>query len=221
MDRATTGVRAFLANPALRGLLALNVVVASATALVVVNTVVYVRDLFGGSNSGVAIALGFYGAGSMAAALCIPIVLTFISDRRLMLTGAVVTVVGTAAAAIVAATASGGSAGWICLGLVWTTLGAGTSMISTPSARVLRRESDDGSRTSIFTAQFSLSHAAFLITYPVAGWIGAQIGQVVAAIALSVLATLAALSAARLWSGSVSRSSPPRRETIFDASTGT
>lgn len=220
MDRATTGVRAFLANPALRGLLALNVVVASATALVVVNTVVYVRDLFGGSNSGVAIALGFYGAGSMAAALCIPIVLTLISDRRLMLTGAVVTVVGTAAAAIVAATASGGTAGWICLGLVWTTLGAGTSMISTPSARVLRRESDDVSRTSIFTAQFSLSHAAFLITYPVAGWIGAQIGQVVAAIALSVLATLAALSAARLWSGSVSRSSPPRRETIFDASTG-
>ena len=200
VHRATTGIRMFFTTPALRALMALNVVVASATALVVVNTVVYVRDLFAGSSSGVAIALGFYGAGSITAALCIPRVLAVTSDRRLMLAGAGLAVLGTAAAASVAAAATGGTVGWICLGAVWTTLGVATSMINTPSARILRRESDRRTRTSLFTAQFSLSHAAFLITYPVAGWVGAQVGQVAAAAALAAVATLAALSAARLWS---------------------
>ncbi|GGC75284.1 MFS transporter [Hoyosella rhizosphaerae] len=197
-SRATKGVHAFFANPVLRGLLALNVVVASATALVVVNTVIYVRDLFGGSNSAVAIALGIYGAGSMAVALCIPRVLLAISDRRVMLLGAFVSVVGTASAAVVSIT--GGVWGWLALGTVWFVLGAGTSMISTPSARILRRESTDLNRKSIYTAQFSLSHAAFLITYPVAGWVGAHASQFTAAVTLAVLATLAALSAAHMWS---------------------
>ena len=199
-QRATNGTRAFLANPALRGLLALNVAVASATALVVVNSVVYVRDLLGGSNTGVAIALGFYGAGSMAAALCIPRIVVFVSDRRLMLGGAGVACGGTAAATLVAATATGGGAGWVALGLVWSMMGVGTSVIGTLAGRVLRRESDEHTRTSIFTAQFALSHAAFLFTYPAAGWIGAQGGQVAAAMVLATLATLATLSAARLWS---------------------
>ena len=65
VQRITLGARVMVGSPVLRGLLALNLVVASATGLVVVNTVVYVRDLLGGTNTGVALALGFYGGGSM------------------------------------------------------------------------------------------------------------------------------------------------------------
>ncbi|OZE25182.1 MFS transporter [Rhodococcus sp. 05-2254-6] len=195
----TTGITTFIRNPELRGLLALNTVVAAATALVVVNSVVYVRDLFGGSSSQLAIALGFYGGGSMLAALFVPRALRSTNDHTLMLTGAATAVVGIAAATAVA-TLNGGSAAWIALATTWTLLGVGTSMINTPSARILRRESDESTRTSIFTAQFSLSHAAFLLTYPVAGWVGAQFGLFTAAMVLTGLATLAALTAARLWS---------------------
>ncbi|WP_415976000.1 MFS transporter [Rhodococcus sp. 077-4] len=200
-ERPTTCISTFIRNPELQGLLALNTVVAAATALVVVNTVVYVRDLFGGSSSQLAVALGFYGAGSMLAALFIPRALGAIEDHTLMLAGAATAVTGTAAATFVS-TLNGGSTAWIALATTWTILGVGTSMISTPSARILRRESDESTRTSIFTAQFSLSHAAFLLTYPVAGWVGAQFGQFTAATVLTGLATLAALSAARLWSRS-------------------
>ncbi|OZF51257.1 MFS transporter [Rhodococcus sp. 14-1411-2a] len=195
----TTGITTFIRNPELQGLLALNTVVAAATALVVVNSVVYVRDLFGGSSSQLAIALGFYGGGSMLAALFVPRVLRSTNDHTLMLTGAATAVVGTAAATAVA-TLNGGSAAWIALATTWTLLGVGTSMINTPSARILRRESDESTRTSIFTAQFSLSHAAFLLTYPIAGWVGARFGLFTAAMVLTGLATLAALTAARLWS---------------------
>jgi MFS family permease len=199
--RPTSGIATFVRNPELQGLLALNTVVAAATALVVVNSVIYVRDLFGGSSSQLAIALGVYGAGSMVAALFIPRALGSISDHTLMLTGAAVAVTGTAAATLVA-TLHGGSAAWVALATTWALLGVGTSMINTPSARILRRESDESTRTSIFTAQFSLSHAAFLLTYPIAGWVGARLGLFTAAMVLTGLATLAALSAARLWSRS-------------------
>ncbi|WP_032405886.1 MFS transporter [Rhodococcoides fascians] len=200
-NRPTAGITTFVKSHELQGLMALNTVVAAATALVTVNSVVYVRDLFAGSNSQLAIALGFYGAGSMVAALFIPRALRFTDDHRLMLTGAVVAVAGTAAATAVS-TLSGGPQAWFALATTWSILGIGTSMINTPSARILRRESDERTRTSIFTAQFSLSHAAFLFTYPVAGWVGAQFGQFTAAAVLTGLATLAGLSAARLWSRS-------------------
>ena len=77
--------------------------------------------------------------------------------------------------------------GWIELGGLWVVLGAATSMINTPSARLLRRNSTLDNRTAVFTAQFSLSHACFLLTYPIAGWIGALFGQPAAATVLARL----------------------------------
>jgi hypothetical protein len=51
----------------------------------------------------------------------------------------------------------------------------GYSLTQTPSGRLLRRSSSAEDRPSLFAAQFALSHACWLITYPVAGWIGACI----------------------------------------------
>lgn len=187
----------------------MNMVVAAATALVVVNTVVYVRDLLGGSNTGVAVALGCFGGGSMLVALALPRLLMALEDRRLMLTGCAILPVGLAAAALMLFAAPTPSVGWGLLAGIWIVLGAGTSMINTPSARLLRYESDEQNRSAVFTAQFSLSHACFILTYPLAGWVGAQVGQVAAALTLTVLATLAGLAAARAW--------PARTEPLVEA----
>ena len=199
VDRMTLGARVMVASPVLRGLLALNMVVAAATALVVVNTVVYVRDLFGGSNIGVALALGCFGAGSMAMALVLPRLLASLPDRRVMTTGSATVAGGLVVTTLVLVIAPPTTTGWVVLGAVWIVLGAGTSLITTPSARLLRAYSDEQNRSSVFTAQFSLSHACFILTYPLAGWVGAHIGQVSAASAMTVLATLAALVAVRIW----------------------
>lgn len=199
IHRITLGARVMARRPVLRGLLAMNMVVAAATALVVVNTVVYVRDLLGGSNTGVAVALGCFGGGSMLIALAVPRVLAAVEDRRLMLTGSAVLPVGLAAAALMVLAAPSPTLGWVLLAGIWIVLGAGTSMINTPSARLLRYGSNERNRSAVFTAQFSLSHACFILTYPLAGWVGAQVGQVTAAAALTALATLAGLLAARAW----------------------
>ncbi|WP_405136348.1 MFS transporter [Nocardia sp. NBC_01388] len=202
LQRITAGARIMMARPVLRGLLAMNLVVAAATGLVVVNTVVYVRDLLSGSNTGVALALGCYGGGSMAVALLVPRLLTTVPDRTLMLTGCLIIPIGLAAVTSMLAIAPPAGLGWALLAVIWIVLGAGTSMINTPSARLLRAESSEQTRASLFTAQFSLSHACFLLTYPIAGWVGAATSQFTAAAVLTAVATLAAAAASRVWPAS-------------------
>ncbi|RAX44417.1 MFS transporter [Arthrobacter sp. AQ5-06] len=203
--RTTLGARIFMTTPELRGLLALNLAVAAATALVLVNTVVYARDLFAGSNADVAIALACYGAGSMAVALSAPRALDRLADRSLMMSGAALLGIGLAGTFVLLATAGP----WLMLLGLWVALGAGTSMISTPSARLLRRSASESTRTYIFTTQFSLSHACFIFTYPVAGWIGASAGQPAAAAVLAVVAMISTAAALKFWPAASRTGSEP------------
>lgn len=191
--RLLSGARNMLAHSELRALVAMNLAVAAATALVMVNTVVYVRDMLGGSEADVAMMLAAYGAGSMVVALSVPRLLTVVTDRTVMLTGAGVAASGllVAATVLVAATPT-----WPVLASTWALLGAATSMVNTPAGRLLRRASTETNRTALFTAQFSLSHAGFLLTYPIAGWVGAAVNQGLAAAILAILGSFAALAAA-------------------------
>ncbi len=192
-DRLTRGARIFWASSELRGLMGLNLVVATTTAMVIVNTVVLVQDQLGRSQSDVALILAFNGGGSMVVALGMPRLLNRLPDRRVMLAG------GTALPVLLLAVADviGWAAGivqWALLLGLWALLGAATSMILTPSARLLRRNSTEQNRPAVYAAQFSLSHACFLITYPLAGALGAVIGLQAVAFVL-VVTGLGGLSA--------------------------
>jgi len=72
-DRTTRGTRIYLATPRLRGLLALNLAAAAAGAMVLVNTVVLVRGSLDLSESALAWTMFAFGAGSMTAALILPL----------------------------------------------------------------------------------------------------------------------------------------------------
>lgn len=89
-DRTTRGLRIYLATPRLRGLLALNLAVGAAGAMVIVNTVVLVQGQFGLSQRQTALALAAFGGGSMIAAISLPRLLDKIPDRTAMLTGAAI-----------------------------------------------------------------------------------------------------------------------------------
>jgi MFS family permease len=199
--RTTIGARIFFRTPSLRFLMLMNLTVGASTALVLVNTVVYSRDVFGLSNSSLATALAFYGAGSLLVAVNIPRLIDRFGDRRLMLTGGALStlgLLGSVAMTIAAPTWVG--AWWLLLAL-WALIGAGNSMISTPSSRLLVRASTDPTRGYIYTAQFSLSHACFLITYPLAGWLGA-ISLTAAAATLAAIAAGSTIAATRTWNTS-------------------
>ncbi|EPH06974.1 hypothetical protein HMPREF1531_00018 [Propionibacterium sp. oral taxon 192 str. F0372] len=188
-DRLTRGARVFWASSDLRGLLGLHLVVATATAMVIVNTVVLVQNDLGRPQSDVALLLGTYGGGSMLVALGMPKLLESLPDRRVMFVGGIALLI----LLVVAAGAIGWMSGapqWTALLVIWALLGAATSAILTPSSRLLRRNSDDGNRSAVFAAQFSLSHACFLITYPLSGALGAVIGLPAIALVLAGISIL-------------------------------
>ena len=193
-DRLTRGARAFWASPELRGLMGLNLVVATTTAMVIVNTVVLVQGDLDRPQPDVALLLAAYGGGSMLVALGMPKLLDKLPDRPVMLTGGItLPILLTAVAGTIAWLQ--GSAQWIMLLVLWVLLGAATSTILTPSARLLRRNSTEQNRPAVFAAQFSLSHACFLITYPLAGVLGAVIGLPAVAMILVATGVLGAVSA--------------------------
>lgn len=198
LDRLTGGTRLFWRERELRGLMALNLVVATTTAMVVVNTVVLVQGLLGRSQTDVALMLAVYGAGSMVVALAVPSLLDRISDHPVMLTGGMALPVLLASAAGVIAWTDG-TVRWAGLLILWFLIGSATSAVLTPSARLLRRNSTEATRPAVFASQFSLSHLCFLVTYPVAGTLGAALGLGAVALVLTVLGAVGAVVAAATW----------------------
>lgn len=188
------GLKVYLFTPRLRGLLALSMAVAAGGAMVIVNTVVIVRDRFGGSETDTALAFAAAGAGSMLAALALPRILDRVRDRPVMLVGA-----GALAAGLLATPLAFGVAGFGGLLVIWFILGVGSSLIQTPSGRLLRRSARAGDRPSVFSAQFALSHACWFVAYPLAGWAGAALGLETAAVLLAVLVGVGTVAALLLW----------------------
>lgn len=197
-DRTTRGVRIYLATPRLRGLLALNLAAASSGAMVLVNTVVIVRGSLALDESAVAWTMFAFGAGSMTAALILPRVLDKLPDRPVMLFGGLTMAMALLTLAGAIATVG---LGWPLLLAAWLLVGLGYSAVLTPSGRLLRRSSHPEDRPALFAAQFALSHACWLVTYPLSGWLMTQAGTVPALITLSGLAVAGVFVALRLWPG--------------------
>jgi predicted MFS family arabinose efflux permease len=195
-DRVTSGVKHFVATPRLRGIMALNLVVAAAGAIVVVNTVNYVRDILGGAQADVAWMLAASGGGTLVVALVLPRVLDQVRDRAVMTTGAAALVVGVMSAVTLSAT---DAVSWTATGAVWILIGGGMALIVTPTGRVLRRSVEPEALPEVFAAQFSLSHLAWLITYPIAGWIGATSGFTLTWSILGALTVAGSVAALALW----------------------
>lgn len=195
-DKTTRGLQIYLKTPRLRGLLALNLSVAAAGAMVIVNTVVIVRGVLGLPEDDVAVALACFGGGSMAAALMLPRLLDRLPDRAVMLPAAAL--LGVVLLAFAAGTWSG-PIGWTVLLVTWALLGIGYSAAQTPTGRLLRRSAREEDRPALFAAQFALSHACWLLTYPLAGWLGRAAGIPMTLAVLGVVTLVGFVLAARLW----------------------
>jgi len=211
-DKTTRGMRIYLATPRLRGLLALNMAAAAGGALVIVNTVVIVKGWLGLGDGQVALALACFGGGSMLAAVALPPLLDKRPDRRVMLLAAtwlgfVLTFFATALQAaswvdVKTATTVASSWVWPLLLVTWLLLGIGYSAVQTPSGRLLRRSAQAADRPAVFAAQFALSHACWLLTYPLAGWLGATLPLSMTAGIFAVLTFTALAVATRVWPSS-------------------
>lgn len=144
----------------------------------------------------VALTLATYGGGSMLAALIVPRLLERASDRTTMVAAAGLLTI--ALGAMTGLFASGAFLWAVVLG-GWFVLGIAYSMSVTPSGRLLRRSANADDRPAVFAAQFALSQGCRLIAYPVAGQVGAMMGQTAAFATMAGLAGIGTLSALALW----------------------
>ncbi|WP_316859081.1 MFS transporter [uncultured Cohaesibacter sp.] len=193
-ERTTRGLRIYLATPRLRGLLALNLTISAAGAMVIVNTVVIVKGSFGLGQTDVAFALAAFGGGSMTAALLLPRLLDHVRERPAMVCGAASLCLGTLIGPLATSLS-------LLIGL-WAFLGFGYSLTLTPTGRLLRRSAHPEDRPALFAAQFALSHACWLVAYPLAGRFGAQFGLDQTFLVMALLAMLGVIAAMRLWPAS-------------------
>lgn len=195
--KTTRGMRIYLKTPRLVGLLAVTLAAAAGSAMVIVNTVVIVKEM-GRTQGEVALALAAYGGGSMLAALALPSLLRRANDRSVMILGAGLLTV-TLAALGLTFPRIGNEALWSVLLVGWLGMGIAYSVCVTPGGRLLKRSAGETDRPSLFAAQFALSHVCWLIAYPVAGQVGAQVGMTTAFFLLAVFAGLGFALALWLW----------------------
>jgi predicted MFS family arabinose efflux permease len=127
----------------------------------------------------------------MVAALILPKLLDRIPDRPAMVTGGVILTLGTALGPLAESLPA--------LLPLWAVLGFGYSLTQTPSGRLLRRSAQPEDRPAIFAAQFALSHACWLLTYPLAGRFGAALGLDATFLVMAGMAALGVVLALRLW----------------------
>ncbi len=186
----TLGLRHYFTSPELRALLALSFAVAAGGAMVIVNTVVYVRVGLGGTEPQVALALAAFGAGSMVAAFSLPALLERYPDRSVLLVGGLTISLSLSAGL--------SSPAYVVLLAIWFLLGAATSLIQIPAGRLITRASDSGMQPSLFAAHFVLTHACWMICYPLAGWTAKESFTLSFAL-LALLAVCALACAVAAW----------------------
>jgi predicted MFS family arabinose efflux permease len=185
------GIVSYLRTPQLRGLLLVTLAAAMGGAMVIVNTVVYVRGLLGGSEADTAAAFMAVGGGALVAVFALPRLVEQVPLRALVAGGGAVTAV-----ALAAGTAAPGFAGLLAL---WFVIGAAGALVQTPAGRVIVSACREADRAAFFSAHFALSHLCWLAAYVVSGWLGRAAGLGPAFAATAAAALAATIGAMLVW----------------------
>ncbi|MBN9644249.1 MFS transporter [Corynebacterium mendelii] len=184
LTRLSSGFSTMLRTPALRAVVGFNMAVAAPMAFVLVDSIVLVKAGIGFDDHFLAIALGAFGAGSIVLALALPRLVDKVGEKAVMAAGAVGSSLVLASCALALpwlVDPTHPAVAYSVLCLMWFWAGAGICAVHTPLGKLLRANADDEHLPGLFAAQFSLSHACYLVTYPVAGWVGNRLGLSAAA----------------------------------------
>lgn len=161
-NEITFGVVSYFKTPRLRAILVLYIGIASASSMIIVNTVVYVKDYLGAfDNTSVAIFFALSGLGSMIAAFIYPKISTRIEDKIVIQTGMFIIALSLAFMSL--------EPSFIPALICWFFTGMGLSFSQIPVGKIVNMSSNPKDRTAYFSAQFALSHICWFFGYLAAG----------------------------------------------------
>lgn len=190
-QQVTFGVRSYLKTPRLKAALAMNLAMSSAGAMVIVNTVVYVQGRLGLQESRVALLMAATGCGSMFAAMFLPKLLAYRSDRSVILFGGLLSALAMYFAAYLPS--------YSVLFLIWFVVGVSSSFVLIPTGRLVRNSCNESDRNDYFAANFALTHGMWLGCYFIAGAVGQWFGLAFTFVLMGLIATIALVLAIRTW----------------------
>ena len=193
LKRASLGLRIYGRTPRLRGLFLLNLALSLAMAWVLVNSVVYAGAKLGDAERFFPMLMAGYGLGAALGAIAVPRLLKWTAERSVILAGAYgFSFVGAGFALLPPQP-------FLMLALIWLAFGITSSLVLTPGGLVIIRSAVSADRTAVFAAQFSLSHAGWLVAYPLAGWLGGVVSVEVSLLMLSAACTVVATFGMSVW----------------------
>ncbi|GAM60581.1 hypothetical protein JCM19232_914 [Vibrio ishigakensis] len=180
------GLIGYLSQPSLRSLWYAYLATASASAMVIVNTVVYVHEILGGGSSETALAMLAVGLGSMLVAVSLPKVVSPVNLHRSQALGLFLICL-----AFYTGTWLPSWSGYLVLCFLF---GVGMSCIQTTSGLIINDASNGKDASKLFAAHFSLTHFWWLLTYLIAG-VSASLWGVAGAYWLMLLVAVISSSA--------------------------
>jgi MFS family permease len=191
LARAVSGLYIYRKTPRLRGLFLMNFALSLSMAWVLVNSVVLAGARLGDAERHFPILMAFYGFGAAIGAGLVPRLVDQLDERRTMAAGALLHAVFGLGLLVPHVHAS--------YFAIWAVFGLAASLVLTPGGLVIARSARAADRPAVFAAQFSLSHAGWLVAYPMAGELAARIGLEAGLAVLSALTVGTALVAMRVW----------------------
>ena len=155
------GIISYMKTPRLRALFLLYFGIALASSMIIVNTVIYVKDYLYLSDTTVAIFIGASGLGSMLIAFIYPYLSEKIIDKYITQIGVLILSVSLFFMSYEPI--------YLFALITWFITGVGLSLSQVPSGKIVNMSSSPSDRTAYFTAQFSLSHLSWFFGYLLAG----------------------------------------------------
>ncbi len=161
INEITYGVISYFKTPRLRSLLVLYIGIAIGSSMVIVNTVIYVKEYLMLSDSTLAIFFASSGFGSMLMAFMYPLIAKKLNDKAIIQIGIVTLAISLFLMSYEPS---------FELALVnWFLIGAGLSLSQIPAGKIVNMSANPNDRNAYFSAQFSLSHLCWLFGYLAAG----------------------------------------------------
>ena len=190
-NEITFGVVSYLKTPRLRSLLILYVGIASASSMIIVNTVIYVKDYLGGLDSTVAIFFALSGSGSMIAALIYPSLSIKLENKTIIQGGVSITAMSLAIMSL--------ELSMIPSLICWFFTGLGLSLSQIPAGIIVNMSSNPKDRTAYFSAQFALSHICWFFGYLAAGQLALIFGFSFTSAFLASIITICLIYSILFW----------------------
>ena len=191
IDEITYGVISYFKTPRLRSLLVLYIGIAVGSSMVIVNTVIYVKEYLMLPDTTLALFFACSGLGSMLMAFTYPLLAKKFKDKTIIQLGIL--------ALSISLFLMSYEPSFIFALINWFLIGTGLSLSQIPAGKIVNMSANPNDRTAYFSAQFSLSHMCWLIGYLAAGQLVYVFGFSFTAVFFACIVSICLIYSVLFW----------------------